>query len=201
MRACTCTCATYTARATCTRRLGTCRTPASGVNVLSVKWDATLQQFEVKSAFAPPPPEGASFDNAQKSANASATPVKVKHFDFVNIATGTFNEPRAIKPLEGFTGDELHARDWVGAREYKGKTVVVVGAGDSAEDIVLLLVKFGVSFIFALLYPIPLIFKMRLSSVSVTRTIHSCHRVTCMFFHFVSPPSIVTLPACVQMPL
>ena len=184
----------------CTRRLGTCRTPTSGVNVLSVKWDATLQQFEVKSALAPPPPKGTSFDNAQKSVNTSATPVKVEHFDFVNIATGRFNEPRAMKPLKGFTGDELHARDWVGPREYKGKTVVVVGGADSADDIVLLLVKFGVSFIFAYIY----IYIQFHSRCVCTVCVPEEFIVVIVFraWSFISFPRLPSshrLPACVQM--
>ena len=141
-----------------------------------------MQKFEVNSTVAQPPPEGTSFDNAQKAINASALPAKVEHFDFVNIATGNFNEPRIPRPLKGFTGDALHARDWVGPAEYKGKTVVVVGGQDSAEDMVLLLLKFGVSFIFGYTIPFPLLscFVLSVLQVSVARSIR-IRRVSCVY--------------------
>ena len=66
----------------------------------------------------------------------------MEHFDYVTIATGSFNEPREVQ-TPGFTGEQLHAREWSGGKDYKGKTVVIVGGADSANDIVLLLLKYG----------------------------------------------------------
>ena len=67
---------------------------------------------------------------------------KVEFYDYVTIATGTFNEPRGVS-TPGFTGEQVHAREWIGGEGYKGKNVVIVGGGDSATDMVLLLLKYG----------------------------------------------------------
>ena len=112
-----------------------------GINVLNVKWDGALQHFEVQSAKAKSPPVGTTFASGNTQDGKEVT-VRVEHFDFVTIATGSFNEPRSVH-TPGFTGEQLHARAWVGAESYRGKNVVVVGTGDSATDMILLLQKYG----------------------------------------------------------
>ena len=44
--------------------------------------------------------------------------------------------------VDGFGGEQLHAHSWEGPAGYAGKNVLLVGGGDSAYDIALILVKF-----------------------------------------------------------
>ena len=65
-----------------------------------------------------------------------------EYYNYVALATGPFVEPRVVT-TKGFTGEQLHAKDWRGPDYHHGKTVIVVGAADSATDITLLLLKHG----------------------------------------------------------
>ena len=116
-------------------------------DVTGVSWDAKIDKFVVTSR--PIKEEG-------DSSQPATVPLKIKpysgltesdeanekteYFDYVALATGTFNKPN-YRPVEGFEGEQLHAREWAGPREYTGKKVIVVGGGDSGTDFVQLLLK------------------------------------------------------------
>lgn len=116
-------------------------------DVTGVSWDAKINKFVVKSR---------SIKEEGDSSQLATGPLKIKpytslaesdeakekteYFDYVALATGTFNKPN-YRPIEGFEGEQLHAREWIGPREYSGKKVVVVGGGDSGKDFVQLLLK------------------------------------------------------------
>ncbi|MQY26397.1 flavin-containing monooxygenase [Nocardia aurantia] len=57
----------------------------------------------------------------------------------VVVATGAYAEPTIPQwpGLSEFTGELLHARDYRNAKPYAGRTVLVVGAGQSAADVAL----------------------------------------------------------------
>ena len=63
----------------------------------------------------------------------------------VVVATGNYHTP-AIPPwpgMEGYGGDLLHSQDYRNAAPFAGRDVLVVGAGNSATDVVLQLARSG----------------------------------------------------------
>jgi dimethylaniline monooxygenase (N-oxide forming) len=65
------------------------------------------------------------------------TPGAVSHFDALVVANGHHREPRwPNPPFPGeFQGRQLHAHDYVGTDGFVGRSVVVLGMGNSAMDI------------------------------------------------------------------
>ena len=66
-------------------------------------------------------------------------------FSHVIVASGHYSTPNipSIPGIESFTGRLLHSHDFRGAEEFSGKTMLLIGAALTAEDIALQLVKFG----------------------------------------------------------
>ena len=66
-------------------------------------------------------------------------------FDYVIVATGHFSVPNVpyFEGVEKFPGRVMHAHDFRDAQEFSGKTLLVVGASYSAEDIALQCHKYG----------------------------------------------------------
>jgi dimethylaniline monooxygenase (N-oxide forming) len=64
-------------------------------------------------------------------------PGGVEHFDALVVANGHHREPRRPDPpFPGtFDGRQLHAHDYVGTAGFEGRSVVVLGMGNSAMDI------------------------------------------------------------------
>ena len=64
-------------------------------------------------------------------------PGGVRHFDALVVANGHHRQPRwPDPPFPGaFTGRQMHAHDYVGPAGFEGRSVVVVGMGNSAMDI------------------------------------------------------------------
>ena len=55
-------------------------------------------------------------------------------FDYVLIANGHHNTPRHPEFKDDFTGEYLHSHDYKNNRDFEGKKVLVVGAGNSGCD-------------------------------------------------------------------
>jgi trimethylamine monooxygenase len=68
-----------------------------------------------------------------------------EEFDYVAVCGGHFSTPHvpSFAGIERFPGRVQHAHDFRDALEFKGKTVLIVGASYSAEDIGLQLHKYG----------------------------------------------------------
>lgn len=68
-----------------------------------------------------------------------------ERFDFVVVAIGHFSVPNMpfFPGLDQFPGRVIHSHDFRNASHFKGKRVLVVGAGLSAEDIALQCLKYG----------------------------------------------------------
>ena len=66
-------------------------------------------------------------------------------FDYVIVATGHFSVPNVpyFEGVERFPGRVLHGHDFRDAQEFAGKSLLVVGASYSAEDIALQCHKYG----------------------------------------------------------
>jgi len=58
-------------------------------------------------------------------------------FDYLIIATGHFSTPNMpyFEGIENFPGTIMHAHDFRGADQFKGKNVLLIGSSYSAEDI------------------------------------------------------------------
>lgn len=74
-----------------------------------------------------------------------ADAVSVEKYDYVVVATGHFSTPNVpvFDGFDTFNGRILHAHDFRDAREFKGKTVLVIGTSYSAEDIASQCHKYG----------------------------------------------------------
>lgn len=66
-------------------------------------------------------------------------------FDRVVIATGSFSKPQIpdIKGQERFEGEILHSQAFKDPTKYKGKTVVIVGLGNTSADSISALIGVG----------------------------------------------------------
>ena len=99
-----------------------------------MSWDERRGQFEVVSV------------ESLRESGSTSLGRRIEHFDFVAVATGQYSQPN-YEPFEEFKGEQMHSRTWPGVMEpdlsQDKKTVVVIGAGSSGQDIVLLLLKFG----------------------------------------------------------
>ena len=64
-------------------------------------------------------------------------PGGIRHYDAVVVANGHHREPRwPDPPFPGeFAGRQMHAHDYVGPDGFEGRSVVVLGMGNSAMDI------------------------------------------------------------------
>ncbi|KAK2565759.1 Senecionine N-oxygenase [Acropora cervicornis] len=73
----------------------------------------------------------------------------VERFDFVVVANGHFSVPNMpfFPGVDQFLGRVIHSHDFRNASHFKGKRVLVVGAGLSAEDIALQCLKYGAKYI------------------------------------------------------
>lgn len=60
-----------------------------------------------------------------------------EYYDSLVIATGANSEPKGLEDVAvGFEGGtKIHSKDFQNAEPYRGKTVLVVGTGESASDI------------------------------------------------------------------
>lgn len=69
--------------------------------------------------------------------DVEVSPGGVKHFDALVVANGHHREPRwPDPPFPGqFAGRQLHAHDYAGPEGFEGRSVVVLGMGNSAMDI------------------------------------------------------------------
>ena len=109
-----------------------------GVRVTSVRYERLRSAFRVESM---------SVDHAvhkeDAALNVSGSPRPTKYFKFVVVATGLFTVPLMPPLLPEFTGKQMHAQQWRGPEGYVGKTVVIVGNGDSAQEIAMLLIRHG----------------------------------------------------------
>jgi dimethylaniline monooxygenase (N-oxide forming) len=56
-------------------------------------------------------------------------------FDAVIVASGRFRSPLTPAQLHGFTGERMHAFDYDGAENFRGKRVLVYGNGVSGHEI------------------------------------------------------------------
>eukprot|EP00035_Acanthoeca_spectabilis_P027556 m.466992 g.466992 ORF g.466992 m.466992 type:complete len:970 (-) comp25806_c0_seq1:118-3027(-) len=95
-----------------------------GVEVTGVAFDPTRQVFEVTS----------------REVEGGGLPRPTETYDYVVMATGIFHTPNEMF-WPDFVGEQVHAMHWQGPSSYAGKTVVIVGWGDSAQDIAALLMK------------------------------------------------------------
>ena len=70
---------------------------------------------------------------------------RTSHFDYIICCTGHFSYPHLPdRPFyNNFTGSIIHAHDQRMFHNYKGKTIMVIGANYSAEDIAQISYKFG----------------------------------------------------------
>ena len=70
-----------------------------------------------------------------------------QEFDYVIVASGHYSVPNVptFPGIEKFPGRVLHAHDFRDANEFAGKTLLLVGASYSAEDIALQCIKYGAS--------------------------------------------------------
>merc|ERR1719204_2922711 len=68
-----------------------------------------------------------------------------QEFDYVIVASGHYSVPNVptFPGIEKFPGRVMHAHDLRDANEFAGKTLLLVGASYSAEDIALQCVKYG----------------------------------------------------------
>jgi len=68
-----------------------------------------------------------------------------EEFDYVIVASGHYSTPNVptFPGVEKFPGRVLHAHDFRDANEFAGKTLLLVGASYSAEDIALQCIKYG----------------------------------------------------------
>jgi putative flavoprotein involved in K+ transport len=85
--------------------------------------------------------EGAEYNEATQSWRAkvrrddgSVRTLGPKHIVMATSVSGTPNIPR-IATLENFAGKVLHSSKFAGGAEWRGKSVVVMGTGNSAHDI------------------------------------------------------------------
>lgn len=85
----------------------------------------------------------------------------VEEFDYVIVATGHFSTPKVpvYKGFDQFHGRILHAHDFRDAREFTGKTVLLVGSSYSAEDIGSQCYKYGAKQIYSCYRNQPMGFK------------------------------------------
>ena len=94
--------------------------------------------------------------------------------DNVVVATGT-NAQRVVPAWpgrEGFSGQFLHARDYVNAKPFAGKDVLVVGCGTSGPDIANELVAIGASRVRVSVRTPPLMFKRQTLGVPMSLVAH-----------------------------
>jgi len=68
-----------------------------------------------------------------------------ERFTHVIVASGHYSTPHVptFPGIEKFPGRVMHAHDFRDANEFKGKTLLLVGASYSAEDIALQCIKYG----------------------------------------------------------
>jgi len=68
-----------------------------------------------------------------------------ERFTHVVVASGHYSTPHvpSFPGIEKFPGRVMHAHDFRDANEFKGKTLLLIGASYSAEDIALQCVKYG----------------------------------------------------------
>jgi len=68
-----------------------------------------------------------------------------QEFDYVIVASGHYSVPNvpSFPGIDKFPGRVLHAHDFRDANEFAGKTLLLVGASYSAEDIALQCIKSG----------------------------------------------------------
>ena len=68
-----------------------------------------------------------------------------ERFDYVIVASGHYSVPNvpSFEGIEKFQGRVLHAHDFREANEFGGKSLLLVGASYSAEDIALQCLKYG----------------------------------------------------------
>ena len=68
-----------------------------------------------------------------------------EEYDYVIVATGHYSVPNvpSFPGIERFPGRVMHAHDFRDACEFAGKTLLLVGASYSAEDIALQCIKYG----------------------------------------------------------
>ncbi|WAR18592.1 SNO1-like protein [Mya arenaria] len=84
----------------------------------------------------------------------------MEHMDFshVIVASGVFCYPNTpeISGIETFEGRIMHSHDFKNPEELRGQTVLIIGAGWSAEDIAVLGVKFGAKMIYLSYRSVPI---------------------------------------------
>jgi len=90
---------------------------------------------------------GEDFENyTRKKVDSDFESQFAEEFDYVVVATGHFSSPNMpyFQGLETFNnGRVLHSHDFRDAREFRNKTILVIGTSYSAEDISSQCYKFG----------------------------------------------------------
>ena len=83
-----------------------------------------------------------SFDESSQTFTVTAEDLKTQQtysetFDYLVVATGHFSTPNLpyIDGLDSFPGTVMHAHDFRGADQFKGKDLLLIGGSYSAEDI------------------------------------------------------------------
>jgi len=95
--------------------------------VQNVHYDETTEKFTVRTRNYKEPQE------------------KIHEFDYVITCTGHFSYPSApeLPGYDSYTGTLIHSHDQRNFKQYKGKTVMVIGTSYSAEDIASIAYKNG----------------------------------------------------------
>jgi dimethylaniline monooxygenase (N-oxide forming) len=107
--------------------------PKSNKWVVTVKHNRGTPTIKPHRAYDTPPPD------------KEDEPDTVYTFDCLAIATGTNNFPSMVNfpGQENFKGQIIHSETYRSAEDFKGKNVLVVGAGESGSDILNEISKFA----------------------------------------------------------
>ena len=70
---------------------------------------------------------------------------EIETFSHVVVATGMFSTPKMpdVPGIEGFKGRVLHSKNVKHLQEFKGQRILIIGSFLSAEDLAIMLLKFG----------------------------------------------------------
>ena len=70
---------------------------------------------------------------------------EIETFSHVVVATGMFSTPKMpdVPGIEGFKGRVLHSKNVKHVHEFKGQRILIIGSFLSAEDLAIMLSKFG----------------------------------------------------------
>jgi len=106
-----------------------------GMAVTSLRFDGDKSRFHVSLS---------AVLSAARGGDAAPATTHEEWFDFVIVASGR-EATRTYQPpmIDGFSGEQIHSHHWEGPRHATGRTVVVVGARDAADDAAAMFLKWG----------------------------------------------------------